>query len=312
MLDGTPNAHAQRSERQAQLAARHESERRSARQMMERKRIATERRAALEAAGVQCADGVLRSPLASPLTSPSTPPAAGDASSDAGRQRAAPWKATATEGGCGVSSRSARGSDEGGARLSAAGAIATVDVSDGIVVAHMGLASTPAAEPSSAAVAAERNDEIAESDALAGHEQKWSTLASEGLVPLSHGTSASGASSSTAVVYSSARTPPSATAMARVASVYVPSLLPTNLREPRPSWRLGAWTAQADALLVEMVRVHRFRWEAVASDLRARLRDTSSNYEPLDWSPSPRFVTAEEVRLRWAALDRQMCVHALS
>ena len=58
--------------------------------------------------------------------------------------------------------------------------------------------------------------------------------------------------------------------------------------------------------------LHRFNFDAVASELRGRLRDAARSTErrgDLDWAPPPKLLTAEQVRLRWALIDRQLCLH---
>ena len=98
------------------------------------------------------------------------------------------------------------------------------------------------------------------------------------------------------------------------ASIYSASLLPLASREARSNRRVG-WTAYADSLLAESVRVNCFRFESVASELRAKIRDgtrpVSSSTSKLgpsgEWAPPPRLVTADECRLRWTILDRALC-----
>ena len=64
-------------------------------------------------------------------------------------------------------------------------------------------------------------------------------------------------------------------------------------------------------MLAQAVRMHRFKFEAAATEVRSALRDatlrrTGGGYLG-GWSPKPAVVTAEQCRLRWAVLDREMC-----
>ena len=96
-------------------------------------------------------------------------------------------------------------------------------------------------------------------------------------------------------------------------SLYCASLLPdTRQRDQGTDWRLGRWTAAADALLASLVRVHHFRFDDVAAELRAHVRGAGRlqhEVARLDWSPSVRLITAEQCRLRWAEIDRALCLN---
>ena len=88
--------------------------------------------------------------------------------------------------------------------------------------------------------------------------------------------------------------------------------MPEHLATPGCDWRLGKWTREADAILAQAVRVHRFKFEAAAAEVRSALRDATlrragAGGDLGGWSPKATVVTAEQVRLRWAILDREMC-----
>ena len=65
-------------------------------------------------------------------------------------------------------------------------------------------------------------------------------------------------------------------------------------------------------MLAGAARTCRYNWEAVAAELRSQVRDDARYRARGDgrlgsWAPKPQLVTAEQVRLRWAAVDREMC-----
>ena len=88
LLDGTPNAEQQRTERKAQLQERAESQRRSYTHLMERKRAAEERRAKEAAAALNATSGC--SPVGSPLSEPASSPLDGGGGGSSSRDP--PWK----------------------------------------------------------------------------------------------------------------------------------------------------------------------------------------------------------------------------
>ena len=101
--------------------------------------------------------------------------------------------------------------------------------------------------------------------------------------------------------------PPSGTTSGAYTIYSAANMLPRTDRELRTDWRLGRWTAAADRMLVHSVRTNRFRFDAVASDLRAQLRDATHSGVVGHWSPPIRLVTADECRFRWAEIDREIC-----
>ena len=96
------------------------------------------------------------------------------------------------------------------------------------------------------------------------------------------------------------------------AGIYCAEHLPAGnvLREISMDWRLG-WPAAADALLAEATRRNRFKFEDVAKELRAHLRACAwrqAQGEQVEWAVPARLVTADQCRLRWAHLDRMLCL----
>lgn len=100
--------------------------------------------------------------------------------------------------------------------------------------------------------------------------------------------------------------------------IYCPRLLPEGDRDMSTHWQLS-WTSAADALLAETARLNRFRFEDVSRDLRAKLRDAQNRRgagcaDALGWELSSRqakLLTADQCRLRWAQLDRALCLGEL-
>ena len=94
---------------------------------------------------------------------------------------------------------------------------------------------------------------------------------------------------------------------------YAATWLPTILPSPDVDWRVGTWTKPADEMLAEVVRSCRFNWDAVATEMRSQLRDDARRTAGGGtsrfggWAPKPQHVTADQVRMRWAAVDRMMC-----
>ena len=99
------------------------------------------------------------------------------------------------------------------------------------------------------------------------------------------------------------------------AGIYCVRLLPEGDRDMSTHWQLS-WTLAADALLAETARLNRFRFEDVARDLRAKLRDAQNRRgvgcaDALGWALTSRqakLLTADQCRLRWAQLDRALCL----
>ena len=92
--------------------------------------------------------------------------------------------------------------------------------------------------------------------------------------------------------------------------IYSAASVPPLASTPQVDWRLGAWSAKADAMVALAVRVHRFNFDAAATELRAQLRDEvrrAGGTEDLGWAPRPALVTTDQVRLRWAVIDRRLC-----
>lgn len=97
--------------------------------------------------------------------------------------------------------------------------------------------------------------------------------------------------------------------------IYCARLLPEGDRDMSTHWQLS-WTSAADALLAETARLNRFRFEDVSRDLRAKLRDAQNRRgagcaDALCWALTSRqakLLTADQCRLRWAQLDRALCL----
>ena len=100
--------------------------------------------------------------------------------------------------------------------------------------------------------------------------------------------------------------------------IYCARLLPEGDRDMSTHWQLS-WTSAADALLAETARLNRFRFEDVSRDLRAKLRDAQNRRgagcaDALGWeltSRQAKLLTADQCRLRWAQLDRALCLGEL-
>ena len=277
MLDGSPNAEALRIQRERQREERQRSISRSNAAMMERKRLAEERRAAAAAAAATSRGAV-------------------DSTCSAGEMHAttdAPSSAAVTEP-----------TDE----------VATCNAPVSIAEPPRAATVPPPPQPTP------------------NLNQQWRALLSEGLVPGRRpdgGTTSNAAEAShdadkqdadaapLAAVPSTADDPEDTETEAMpspMVGIYSDTLMPPDVgkRDVLTDWRLGVWTQQADLMLVEAVRVHRFRFDEAASSIRSTLRDAARGGgthrdEPLDWHPNVRLVTADQVRLRWAQIDRELC-----
>ena len=316
LLDGAPNAEAERDERRRALEARQASQSRSNAAMQERKRLALERRAAAAAEAGEAPPPA----AAGGATSQDVGSSSSTAGADARRESppTSPCAAALQPASRAAASAPYLAADADPLASAAESAEEAAKVAE---------VAKPESAEEAAKVAEVVKPESAEEAAKVAEVAELEEIQLVEELGQADGEEAEAAGRPEAVTKAwdeaergGRSEPPAAAApLGPAGCCYSAALLPPRpLAEDRCDWRIK-WTEEADAMLARVLRLRSFRFEEAAADFKAQARARAQAHvgtgqwaAAASWQVTAKLLTAEQCRLRWAALDRAMCTPAPS